>query len=76
MTTEQIQNLYDDTYTRPRYRYGYLYRPFGFYHQPKGFIIGSYRQLDRYFRYGTIDYPRELTTEETEQYQLKKTEIE
>lgn len=65
--------LYDDTYTGERFIYGYRLRPFGIACQPDGFICGTYhpdaRPADG-IRHGTIAYPRRLTADEIEKWEL------
>ena len=69
--------LYDDEYTGPRYRYGLTYRPLAYGAVPNGYIVFSLRPAtadhtahpERY-PHGLVDYPRELTAQETAAYQL------
>lgn len=65
--------IFDDEYNGPRWRYGLTFRPVGFGNVPKGYIIGSDRP-HKQFRHGTIDYPRELTTEEVAGFELTRVE--
>ena len=65
-----MQLTYDDTaYTGPRFRYGLQYRPKAPGAVPKGFILDSDR-LSSDYRYGTIDYPTELSREQVSDYEL------
>ena len=61
--------LFDDEYTGPRWRYGLTYRPAAGANVPMGFILMSHRQHPEY-TYGTIDYPRALTSHEVQAFQL------
>ena len=67
---ETIQTLFDDTYTGPRWTYGLRNRPLSIGAQPLGWIIYSLKGEGGRFRFGTIDYPRELTPEEVSDYDL------
>jgi len=65
-----MQLTYDDTaYTGPRFRYGLQYRPKAPGAVPKGFIVDSDR-LSSEYRYGTLDYPSELSREQVSDYEL------
>jgi len=66
-----MTQLYDDTYSGPRWRYGLTYRPLvtGTANVPKGWIIWSDRPHAD-FRHGTVDFPRELTAHEFQTYEL------
>jgi hypothetical protein len=67
-----MNDLYfNEDYTGPRWTYGMIYRPLSIGAQPKGFIIGSVKPHDG-FNHGTVDYPRELTRDEVESYQLER----
>jgi hypothetical protein len=61
--------LFNDTYTGHRWKYGLTYRPLGFAQVPEGWVIKS-DLPDVRFTYGTVDYPRELTQDEVDGYQL------
>ena len=61
--------LYDDEYTGPRYTYGFRLRPFGYAHQPRGFIHGSNKPHPLY-RWGTLDYPAKLDEKDAYQFDL------
>lgn len=61
--------LFDDKYTGTRYRYGLTYRPPAYANIPAGWIVFSNR-TDPKFKFGTIDYPRQLTEHEIESYEL------
>jgi len=70
---ETTQTLFDDTYTGPRWTYGLRNRPLSIGAQPRGWIIDSLKGEGDggRFRFGTIDYPRELTPEEVSGYELE-----
>lgn len=61
--------LYHDTYSGPRWSYGLTYRPLGLATVPKGWIVFSHRQDPR-FAFGVLDWPRELTPDEIEAFEL------
>lgn len=67
---------YGEEYTGPRYKYGFQNRPYSFATAPKGSIIGTYNENDKpenlkgKARYGTIEYPFQLTTDEIYSYEL------
>lgn len=63
-------NVYHEDYTGPRWTYGFKYRPPGYAHQPKGFIIGSRGSHKDYPNFGTLDWPRELTADEVRSFEL------
>lgn len=65
-----MANEWDDTYKGPRWTYGLRYRPLGYGTAPQDYIIHSDRTSAE-FRFGTIDYPRELTEAEVAAYQLE-----
>lgn len=60
---------FDDEYTGPRWRFGAIYRRVTFFTAPNDFIVGSGRPHPE-FRFGTVDYPRQLSDEEAAAYQL------
>lgn len=62
--------IFSDAYTGQRWTYGLRYRPMMIGAQPKGFIIGSEGPARDEFRFGTIQYPRELTDVELVAYEL------
>lgn len=62
--------LFNDTYTGPRFTYGFKYRPPGYATCPKGYIVGSNKEHPDFRNFGTIDYPHELTEEEVRQFEL------
>lgn len=66
--------LYDDIYAGPRWRYGLNYRPLGYAQVPPGSIVFSHRPSVE-FRFGTIEYPRQLTEEEVDGYELTAVEL-
>ena len=54
------------------YRYQLTLRPFGFASVPKGFILGSAKDLQiRAGNYGSIAYPEKLSAEDVEHFDLK-----
>lgn len=55
-----------------RYTYGLRYRPAGYATVPNGRIPGSERPHPDYPVYGVIDYPRRLTKQEAEAFQLER----
>lgn len=61
--------LFDDTYTGPRWTYGLQYRPITTGSVPSGFIIYS-NHADPRFAFGTLQYPRPLTSAEVAGYEL------
>jgi len=61
--------IFSDAYTGPRFTYGLKYRPMQIGAQPKGYIIGSEGKNER-FRFGTIQYPSELTADELYSYEM------
>ncbi len=68
-----MTTLYDDTYTGPRFVYGYINRPFAYAHQPAGFIVGSYKpenKLTKRCRHGTVEYPHALSFEDIAAFEL------
>jgi hypothetical protein len=60
----------DEEYTGPRYTYGLSYRPAGYSHMPDGWIVGSEKEHPAFPSFGTVDYPRPLTDEEVQSFQL------
>lgn len=64
------ETLFDDTYQGKRWTYGLRYRPAGYANIPDGWIISSDKPRTDY-PHGSIDYPRELTAEEVEAFQLE-----
>ena len=63
--------IFDDDYIGPRWRYGLTNRPVAGCHLPKGWIIGSYRPSETFRVFGTIDFPREMTGEEVDGFELE-----
>jgi len=61
--------LFDDEYTGERFTYGLSYRPLAQYNVPDGWIIQSDRRNVR-FAFGTVDYPRPLTDQELDRFDL------
>ena len=66
-----MRPIFHDEYTGPRWTYGLALRPIAPGAQPKGFIIGS-QSPHSGFAFGAIDYPRHLTTQEMNAYELKE----
>lgn len=66
MTTEL---LWDSTYTGPRWTYGLTYRPAGYAQVPDGYILFTARPHPD-FRFGTIDYPIELSASKAHNFEL------
>ena len=64
--------IFTEDYTGPRFTYGLRYRPMMIGAQPKGYIIGSGTETHPKFRFGTIQYPRELTPEECYSFELER----
>lgn len=64
-----MQTTYDTDHTGPRFRYGLQCRPKAPGAVPKGFIVDSDRASSEY-RYGTLDYPSELSREQISDYEL------
>jgi hypothetical protein len=66
--------IFTHDWTGPRFRYGYCNRPFAMAHQPPGFIIGSLEGAVRIpearVRWGTIEYPFQLSGEEVYRFEL------
>ena len=60
----------DEEYEGPRWTYGLKFRPMMMGAQPKGFIIGSEREHADW-RYGTVQYPRELTAAEMYSFEME-----
>ena len=63
--------LFDDTYTGPRWTYGLKFRPLRYANVPDGWIIFSDRPCTG-FGHGCVDYPRELTADEVDSFQLTR----
>lgn len=63
-----IAILDNKTYTGSRYTYGFRNRPPGYAHNPNDFIHGT-EQSHPDFRWGTLDFPRELG-EDAYRYEL------
>lgn len=60
---------YDDTYNGLRYTYGLSYRPLAQSQVPDGWIIWSDKKHND-FKFGTADYPFELTSEQIKSFEL------
>jgi hypothetical protein len=58
-------------YTGARWRYGMRNRPPSLGTHPKGEILGSYGSPAGRARHGTLDYPRELTSDELYNYEME-----
>ena len=63
--------IYSDEYTGTRYTYGLRNRPLCMGTAPKGYIIGSEGNPIGRARWGTIQYPRQLTPEEIYDFELE-----
>ena len=63
--------IYDKTYDGPRYTYGLEFRPMMIGAQPKGAIADSERSHPDY-RYGTVQYPRELYDYELLDFEMER----
>jgi hypothetical protein len=81
MTRQEFEAQYGNDgmmrgWVGPRFKYGFTNRPFGIGCQPKGFLIDSYDGSERIeidgkrSRYGTIEYPFRLTTDELYSFEL------
>lgn len=63
------QIIYSHDYKGERWKYGLSYRPTGGANLPAGDILFSERDHPDY-KFGTVDYPRELTADEVRNFQL------
>jgi hypothetical protein len=63
--------IFSDDYTGPRYTYGLRNRPLDMGTAPKGYIIGSDGPAVGRARWGTIQYPRQLTPDEIYNFELE-----
>jgi hypothetical protein len=63
--------IFSDDYTGARYTYGLRNRPLCIGTAPKGYIIGSEGAPTGRARWGTIQYPRQLTPEEIYDFELE-----
>jgi len=63
--------IYSEDYTGPRFTYGLRNRPLDIGTAPKGYIIGSNGPAVGRARWGTIQYPRQLTKDEIYDYELE-----
>ena len=61
--------IFDDEYEGPRFTYGVTLRPVTRFNIPDGWIIGSDRPNPSY-RFGTIDYPYQLSPDKISHYDL------
>lgn len=64
--------IFNEDYTGPRVTYGLTIRPVARFNIPDGWIIGSQKAHPDFRRYGTIDYPFELTQEQLHHYDMIK----
>ena len=64
-------HLFDYEYKGPRYRYGLRNRPVAQCHLPRGWIIFSDKSHPNFRNFGTIDFPRELTKEEMDAWEIE-----
>lgn len=60
---------YNDTYVGPRFTYGLTYRPLAQSQIPNGWIIWSDKK-HKDFKFGTVDYPFELSAKEIKSFEL------
>ena len=63
--------IFSDEYTGIRYTYGLRNRPLCMGTAPKGYIIGSEGAAIGRARWGTIQYPRQLTPAEIYDFELE-----
>jgi len=68
---QRDERVFDADYTGPRWTYGMRNRPVGLGAAPKGYIIGSGGAARGRARNGTIQYPRELTSDELYQFEME-----
>jgi hypothetical protein len=66
-----INPIYSNEYNGPRYTYGLRNRPLCMGTAPKGYIIGSEGAAMGRARWGTIQYPRQLTPAEIYDFELE-----
>lgn len=62
-------DAFHESYTGPRWTYGFQNRPPGYSHNPEGFITGSQAKHAGY-NFGTMDWPFPLTAEEQAAFEL------
>lgn len=68
---------FSEDYTGPRFKYGFRARPMSIATQPDGAILGSYKPDEKTTdtngketRYGTVEYPFQLTADEVSNFEL------
>lgn len=66
------ERIYHNEYTGPRWTYGLRYRPMQIGAQPTGYIIGSGGPAVGRARFGTIQYPRQLTAQKLTDFELEE----
>ena len=66
---QMTEIIYSHDYKGQRWTYGLSYRPVGGSNLPQGDILFSERDHAE-FKFGTVDYPRELTEDEVTNFQL------
>ena len=62
---------FDDEYTGPRWTYGVTIRPVARFNIPEGWIVDSQKENKKY-RFGTVDYPFELSQDDLTHYDMIK----
>lgn len=67
--TTRPPSVYDEDYHGARWTYACTHRPPGYAAVPDGRIVGGDRPHPTY-QFGTIQYPRQLTAEEINRYEL------
>ena len=72
ITQAGTERIYSDEYTGPRWTYALRYRPMQIGAQPAGYIIGSDGPAVGRARYGTIQYPRQLSPDEVYSFELEE----
>lgn len=65
-------NHWTHDYKGPRWTYGLRYRPMQIGAQPRDWIISSDGPVTERYRFGTIQYPRQLTEEELRVYEMEE----
>lgn len=62
--------VFNDTYEGPRFTYGLQYRPAAAYNIPDGRIIWADKPHPKFPRFGTVQYPRQLSEQEVKGFEL------
>lgn len=65
-------NHWHNDYTGHRWTYGLRHRPMRIGAQPRDFILQSDGPVTERYRFGTIQYPRQLTEEELRVYEMEE----